>query len=107
MATSQDFVNWVCSNKLNPDFLKYLILAEGRDGLLRYASGSVHQTIYFPEAKAFHICSPDLEEQVRIVRQCDSLREETKRLEYIYQRKLNTLEELKKSLLHQAFTGQL
>jgi restriction endonuclease S subunit len=107
MATSQDFVNWVCSDKLKPDFLKYLILAEGREGLLRYASGSVHQTIYFPEAKAFHVCYPEPEEQVRIVRQCDSLREATQRLESTYERKLAALEALKKSLLHQAFAGEL
>ena len=30
-------------------------------------SGAVHQTIYFPEAKAFHICHPPLPEQQRIV----------------------------------------
>ena len=33
--------------------------------------------------------------------------EETQRLESIYQRKLAALEALKKSLLHQAFTGNL
>lgn len=66
MATSQDFVNWVCSDQLDPNFLKYLIIAEG-DGLLRFASGAVHQTIYFPEVKAFHICHPSLPEQQRIV----------------------------------------
>jgi type I restriction enzyme S subunit len=66
MATSQDFVNWVCSEQLNPDFLKYLLIAEGKD-ILRFASGSVHQTIYFPEVKAFHICYPSLPEQDRIV----------------------------------------
>ena len=107
MATSQDFVNWVCSDKLKPEFIKYLILAEGRDGLLRYASGSVHQTIYFPEAKAFHVCYPEPKEQLRIVRQCDAIREETQRLESIYQQKLAALETLKKSLLHQAFSGAL
>ena len=107
MATSQDFVNWVCSEELNPEFLKYLILAEGREGLLRYASGSVHQTIYFPEAKAFHICYPKPDEQVRIVRQCDALRTETRRLVGIYERKLTALEALKKSLLHRAFAGEL
>jgi type I restriction enzyme S subunit len=32
---------------------------------------------------------------------------ETQRLESIYQRKLDVLDELKKSLLHQAFSGQL
>jgi type I restriction enzyme S subunit len=67
MATSQDFVNWVCSDRLDPDFLKYLLLSEGRAGLLRFASGAVHQTIYFPEAKAFHICHPDVDGQRRIV----------------------------------------
>jgi restriction endonuclease S subunit len=107
MATSQDFVNWVCTRSLVPDFLKYLLLAEGRQGLLRYASGSVHQTIYFPEAKAFHICCPGVDEQLRIVVQCDALREETQRLESLYQRKLTALDELKKSLLHQAFSGVL
>ncbi|QQR75346.1 MAG: restriction endonuclease subunit S [Holophagales bacterium] len=66
MATSQDFVNWVCSKDLDPGFLKYLLIAEG-DGLLRFASGSVHQTIYFPEVKAFHICHPPRPEQQRIV----------------------------------------
>jgi type I restriction enzyme S subunit len=66
MATSQDFVNWVCSDELNPNFLKYLLIAEGKD-ILRFASGSVHQTIYFPEVKAFHICYPPLREQQRIV----------------------------------------
>jgi type I restriction enzyme, S subunit len=66
MATSQDFLNWVCSSELYPDFLKYLFIAEGKE-ILRFASGSVHQTIYFPEAKAFHICLPRLSEQQRIV----------------------------------------
>ncbi|MER8975270.1 restriction endonuclease subunit S [Mesorhizobium sp. M0800] len=58
MSTSQDFVNWICSEELNPHFLKYVLLAE-REALLMFAVGSVHQTIYFPEAKAFHICMPD------------------------------------------------
>lgn len=107
MATSQDFVNWVCSDDLRPDFLKYLFLAETREGLQRYSSGAVHQTIYYPEAKAFHIAHPDTDEQERIVRQCDALRDKTQRLESIYQRKLAALDELKKSLLHQAFSGQL
>ena len=66
MATSQDFVNWVCSKNLDHNFLKYLFIAEDED-LLRFASGSVHQTIYFPEVKAFHICHPSLPEQQRIV----------------------------------------
>ena len=45
--------------------------------------------------------------QQRIVATIDSLSEETQRLEAIYQQKLAALDELKKSLLHQAFTGAL
>jgi len=48
-----------------------------------------------------------LQEQARIVALLDELREETQRLESIYQRKLAALETLKKSLLHQAFAGKM
>ena len=66
MATSQDFVNWICGVELVPAFLQYLLIAEG-DDLLRFSSGAVHKTIYFPEVKAFHVCVPDRSEQKRIV----------------------------------------
>jgi type I restriction enzyme S subunit len=66
MATSQDFANWICSDRIDRRFLVYLFLAE-QDSLLRFASGAIHQTIYYPELKAFHICLPSLAEQRRIV----------------------------------------
>ena len=50
---------------------------------------------------------PVVAEQKRIVVELNSLREETETLANIYERKLTTLDELKKSLLHQAFTGEL
>jgi type I restriction enzyme S subunit len=50
---------------------------------------------------------PNVAEQKSIATRLDSLRIETRRLETIYQQKLTLLEELKKSLLHQAFTGNL
>ncbi len=62
MATSQDFVNWVCSDAIDWRFLKYVLLAE-REAFLRFASGTTHQTIYFPEVKAFHVALPPIEEQ--------------------------------------------
>lgn len=66
MATSQDFVSWVC----NPDlldfrYLKYALLAE-RTSYSRFAHGTTHQTIYFPEVKAFHICAPSKSTQTTI-----------------------------------------
>jgi type I restriction enzyme S subunit len=46
-------------------------------------------------------------EQHAIVAKFDELSKETQRLEAIYQQKLDALEELKKSMLHQAFSGEL
>lgn len=66
MATSQDFANWVCSELLDPDFLRYLLIAES-SAFSRFSSGSIHQTIYYPELKAFYVCVPLLREQKRIV----------------------------------------
>ncbi len=65
MATSQDFVNWVCGPNIDADFLKYILLAE-KEALWRFASGTTHQTIYYPEAKAFHVCLPPITEQKAI-----------------------------------------
>jgi len=48
-----------------------------------------------------------IDAQAKIVDSLKSLSEETQRLESLYQRKLAALDELKKSLLHRAFSGQL
>ena len=46
-------------------------------------------------------------EHSRLVASLDSMREETQHLARLYERKHAALEALKKSLLHQAFTGAL
>ena len=48
-----------------------------------------------------------IKEQQTIVHKLDALSAETKRLEAIYQQKINDLEELKKSILQKAFSGCL
>ena len=50
---------------------------------------------------------PSLAQQKTIVSELDAIREETQRLESLYQRKLAALDALKQSLLHQAFSGAL
>ena len=62
MATSQDFVNWVCGPDLDYRYLKYILLGE-QESFLRFASGTTHQTIYFPEVKAFYAALPPIEVQ--------------------------------------------
>ena len=48
-----------------------------------------------------------IEDQEKVVGSIESLAIETQRLKSIYLRKIAALDELKKSLLHQAFTGNL
>jgi type I restriction enzyme S subunit len=50
---------------------------------------------------------PSVGEQKNIVQKLDDLSVETKKLEAIYQKKINDLEELKKSILQKAFSGEL
>jgi type I restriction enzyme S subunit len=50
---------------------------------------------------------PSLAQQARIVEQLEEIQDETQRLETLYQHKLTALDDLKKSLLHQAFSGHL
>jgi type I restriction enzyme S subunit len=65
MCTSQDFVNWVCGPELDFRYLKYILLGE-KEAFLRFASGTTHQTVYFPEVKAFHVMVPSVSEQQAI-----------------------------------------
>ena len=48
MATSQDFVNWVCSEHLDHDLLKYLFIAEDED-LLRFRAEPCIRRFIFPK----------------------------------------------------------
>jgi type I restriction enzyme S subunit len=57
--------------------------------------------------KDIKIPCPSLKEQERIVNEIETVLNETKRLEAIYQQKLLNLEELKKSVLQKAFAGEL
>ncbi|MFC1758309.1 restriction endonuclease subunit S, partial [Planctomycetota bacterium] len=72
MATSQDFVNWVCTDALQPEFLMYALMAE-KDSLLKFGKGTTHTTIYFPEVKALNVCLPPKPEQKRIVAKIEEL----------------------------------
>jgi type I restriction enzyme S subunit len=69
--------------------------------------GAALKHLYLVDLRRLAIPLPPLSEQRRIVASLDAVNTETQRLESIYQQKLAALEELKKSLLHQAFTGQL
>lgn len=70
--------------------------------------GATISRLYNDNLRRIVIAFPkSLNEQHRIAAQLDALTAETQRLESLYQQKLAALDELKKSLLHLAFSGAL
>ena len=71
------------------------------------AKGTTQKFVGLGYLRDFPVNVPPLTTQLRTVASLDELSAETQRLESLYQRKLAALDELKKSLLHQAFSGAL
>lgn len=72
-----------------------------------YVSGMAQPKLNQKMLNKIPIPVPSLENQQTIVRQLDALRAETQKLEAVYQKKMDDLEELKKSILQKAFAGEL
>ena len=106
MATSQDFFNWVCSARLVPEYLLY-VLRSMRPYLLGLMSGSTHQTIYLPDAEGLSTLLPPVNEQREIV---DYIRVQTAaitRLEDNLRASIRSSKERRISLVASAISGQL
>ena len=96
------------NGELDGNYLLYVLNSPvGREQAQRVAVGAAHPHINLSDIKAYQIPFPSLDVQKEITKRFDSLAAETQRLESLYQRKLAALDELKKSLLHRAFSGQL
>ena len=106
MATSQDFVNWVCSEALLPKFLMYALMAEG-EGIRKFGRGTTHTTIYYPEVKALHICLPPVEEQHEIVRRIEALLVRADAIDREVVAAGRRCERLTQAVLAKAFAGKL
>jgi type I restriction enzyme, S subunit len=83
---------------LSTHFTDYAIVGSARAGMPK-----VNREHLFE----FRVFMPSVSKQREIAAEFDDLHGETQRLEYIYQQKLIALDELKKSLLHRAFKGEL
>ncbi len=106
MATTQDFVNWICGPKIIPRYLLRVFRAM-KPEFRRLTNGSVHQTIYMPDAAAFRIPLPPVAEQSAIA---DFLDRETALADALvakYQRLITLLEEKRIALITQAVTKGL
>ena len=71
------------------------------------ATGTAQKTVSLKVLRRFTVPRVLLPHQRQAVKTLDALADETRRLESIYRQKLAALDGLKKSILHQAFSGQL
>jgi type I restriction enzyme S subunit len=96
------------SAEVLPDYLCHFMKSAGsRKRLTEGGTGTNIKSLNQGMLSALTIPFPPVSAQRTIVETLDRLSEETQRLETIYQQKLTALESFKKSLLRQAFTGEL
>jgi len=79
------------------------LLKQANDG----ASGTAQKTVSMKLLRGFVVPKVSPNQQKKAVEKLNALSEETQRLTRLYERKLAALDELKSSLLHQAFNGEL
>ncbi len=93
---------------INHVFLLYYLKSPQAASFVKSASkGGAQEFVGLTELRWFPVPLPSLECQNRLAKIFQSLHQETQRLTAIYQQKLAALKALKKSLLHQAFAGDL
>ncbi len=91
----------------NKWFVYYLFSQDKSGQLKNHFSGTGIQHFTGEVLDRFKVPLPPLSEVRWTVARFEELSAETQRLESIYQQKLAALDELKQSLLHQAFSGDL
>jgi len=93
---------------LTQDFGYYLVSSGAVQSQIRKKTyGAALMQINIGDLRQVVVGFPPLKEQKTIAAKLDALREQTQRLEAIYEQKLAALNALKKSLLHHAFAGEL
>jgi type I restriction enzyme S subunit len=96
------------TNEISPRFLLHFMKSSGtRDRLTRDGGGANISNINQAKLSELPISLPCFKQQEDIANRLDTLSEEAQRLVSVYERKLAAFEALKKSVLHQAFTGNI
>jgi type I restriction enzyme S subunit len=96
-------------NQCLPDYLHiyFLHAPQSQAHLAKHAKGAIMAGLNMGLIQDLPVFLPPVQIQKEIIRIASLLLEETQHLTHIYERKLAALEELKKSLLQQAFNGEL
>ena len=93
---------------VNQNFLYYYLTTNGvAKYVLEHVNTLMQPNLSINDLKNLHVPIPSFQLQQSIVSQLDALSAETQKLEAVYRKKIADLEELKKSLLQKAFSGEL
>jgi type I restriction enzyme, S subunit len=92
--------------KANNEYVDYL-LQTFKTYLKEKGKGTARDNINLGTFESQRFPFPSVKKQIEIVQKLYALSAETKKLEVIYQQKINDIEELKKSVLQKAFSGEL
>ena len=106
MATTQDFVGWICSNRVRPKYLYYVLRAMKAE-FRRLMMGSTHQTIYMPDIRSFRTPLPPILEQNQIVSELDENISRFQSAAAKIKLSIDRLREFRSALITAAVTGQI
>jgi type I restriction enzyme S subunit len=96
------------NGEILPEYLGHFMKSAGsRKRLIEGGTGTNIKSLNQQTLAALEVPYPPVLKQRTLVTKLELISEEIKRLEAIYLQKLAALEDLKKSLLHEAFSGQL
>jgi type I restriction enzyme S subunit len=94
--------------KANNEYIfRYLNSRSGKAQIAPLLNGAATQTITKDSVRSLKVYLPDLARQAKVVQELNELSKRVSSLEEIYTTKISLIEELKKSILQKAFTGEL
>lgn len=91
----------------NEYVFRYLNSVSGKAQIQPLLNGAATQTITKYSVRSLKIRLPSISEQERVVNNLNELQKEVDLLQQIYEQKLDAIDELKKSILKKAFSGEL
>ena len=95
-------------DNISTEFLYYYLCSSSVvDYVMKKANTLMQPNLSIKDLKALKVPTPSLDEQDKMVSALKCIQKKTLNIEGIYQQQLNSLAELKQSILQKAFTGEL
>jgi len=106
MAVSQHFIGWVCSSRLHPEYLLFVLRTMMQE-LERLTMGATVRTIGMPDVRSLATPIPPMPEQERIIRYLLQQRAQVDALIAKIREAVDRLKELRTALISAALTGKI